>query len=200
MRQLKKSLIMFMLLTLVIASSALAQDSVRTSLSAGLSRNQQTQRYNTSLSMDLFNFSNKCKAQQLKKEEVRLARAKHVRLDNEYTKTGNEKGIFLSNPLMLNGEPLEYGDFNLRSTGELTVCKGGAVEGQRTQVPFRVYLRRNGKTILVPGHERVNPKQIRIDVWDVLKHAEPGDHLIIEAINKEDGAVKRILKLEGLGC
>ena len=102
---------------------------------------------------------------------------------------------------MLNGKPLDYGEFNLQSQGELTVSKGTAITGQTKQVPFYVYLRRNGNKVLIPGKERPDPDQIKIDISEILRYAAPGDQLIIEAVRKEDGPVKRILKLlEGKVC
>lgn len=129
----------------------------------------------------------------------RQERAKEVILDNEYATTGNERGIFLSNPLVLNGKPLVYSEFNIQSKGELTVSKGKAT-GQTVQVPFYVYLRRNGNKVLIPAKERCQVEQIKVEISEILKHAEPGDHLVIEAVRKEDGAVKRILKIVGGGC
>ena len=52
-----------------------------------------------------------------------LDRAKEIMQDNEYTSTGYEQGIFYSNPLILNGKPLDYNVFNVESKGELTVLK-----------------------------------------------------------------------------
>ena len=132
--------------------------------------------------------------------KAREERAKEVMQDNEFASTGYEKGIFFSNPLMLNGKPLEYSEFNLKSKGELTVSKGAAITGETVQIPFYVYLRRNGNKVLIPGKERCDSKQIKIDISEILKHAEPGDHLVIEAVKEEDGPVKRILKLLGGGC
>lgn len=124
-----------------------------------------------------------------------------VMQDSEYQNTGYEKGIFLSNPLMLSGKPLDYGKFNLESKGQLTVCKGAKTPaGQTKPIPFYVYLRRNGNKILIPAKEKSDPKQVKIDLSEIFKYAKPGDHLVIEAVNKEDGRVKRILKLLGGGC
>jgi|SRR5688572_20036308 len=134
-------------------------------------------------------------------KEVKQERAKEVMQDNEYTMTGYEVGTFLDNPLMLDGKPLDYGEFSLTSTGELTVIKGGATTEQTMEVPFYVYLRRDGNKVLIPGMERSDPKQIKIDIAEILQHALRGDHLVIEAVNKEDGSVKRILKLiNDYGC
>ncbi len=144
---------------------------------------------------DFFNFNAILKAQLAKQE-----RAKEVMQDNEYASTGYEEGIFLCNPLLLNGKPLDYGEFNLQSKGELTVSKGAATNGQTTEIPFYVYLRRNGNEVLIPGKERSAPEQINIEISEILRHAAPGDQLVIEAVNKEDGLVKRILKLLGGGC
>ncbi len=126
-------------------------------------------------------------------------RAKEVMQDNEYTSTGHEQGSFYYDPLMLNGKPLDYSAFNVKLKGELTVIKGSAITGETIQVPFYVYLRRNGYKVLIFGKARFDQKQIKIDISEILRYAEPGDHLVIEAANKEDGPVKRILKLPG-GC
>lgn len=133
-------------------------------------------------------------------EKTKEERAKEVMQDNEYLTTGHEEGIFFSNPLMLNGKPLDYGEFNLLAKGELTVSKGAVATGQATQVPFYVSLRINGNKVLIPGKERPDPKQIKVDISEILQYAEPGDYLVIEAVRKEDGPVKRILKLVGGGC
>lgn len=127
-------------------------------------------------------------------------RAKDVMQDNEYTSTGYEKGNFYSNPLMLNGEPLDYRIFNLGSKGELTVIKGAAITAKPTQVPFYIYLRRDGNKVEIAGYETPDKRQTKIDIAQILRHAKPGDLLVIESVNKEDGSVKRILKLLGGGC
>ena len=118
--------------------------------------------------------------------------------DNEYVITGDEVGIFLSNPLMLDGKPLDFGEFSLTSIGELTVIKGTATSQQTTEIPFYIYLRRNGSKVPIPGMERFD--QIKVDIAEILRHAERGDQLVIEAVNKEDGSVKRILKVLGDDC
>ena len=180
MKHLKKSFTLLMLLTSIIGSRTFAQDFV---------------------SIDAIRkFNNDMIVKAELEKETKLERAKEVMQDNEYTITGYEKGTFLGNPLMLNGKPLDYGEFNLQSQGELTVSKGADITGQTTQIPFYVYLRRNGNKILIPGKERSDPNQIKIDISEILRHAAPGDHLVIEAVNKEDGHVKRILKLLSGGC
>jgi hypothetical protein len=69
------------------------------------------------------------------------------------------------------------------------------------QIPFYVYLRRNGAIIKLPGEEAMKPQHVKVDISTILKHAAPGDQLIIEPVNKEDWQAKRILKLlEGGGC
>lgn len=178
MKHLKKSFTLLMLLTLIIGSRTSAQD---LSLEAILNFNLEAMH-------------------KKRGKEVMQERAKEVTQDSEYTSTGYEKGTFFSNPLMLNGKPLDYGVFSLASKGELTVSKQAAITGQTTQVPFYVYLRRHGNKVLIPGKERFDPKQIKIDISEVLRHAVPGDQLVIEAVKKEDGPVKRILKLLGGGC
>lgn len=129
-----------------------------------------------------------------------LARANEVMQNNEYTSTGYEKGNFYCNPLMLNGKPIDYNVFNLESKGELTVIKGAAITGNTTQVPFYVYLRRDGSKVFIPDYGKSDLHQTKIDISEILIYAAPGDQLVIEAVKKEDGSVKRILKLVKDGC
>jgi hypothetical protein len=180
MKHLKRSLTLLMLLTSIIGSRTIAQEFVNMNA--------------------VFKFNNDMIVKAAIAKEVKQERAKEVMQDNEYARTGYEKGTFLGNPLMLNGKPLDYGEFNLASSGELTVIKGAAITGQTTQIPFFVYLRRNGNKVMIPGKERPDQEQIKIEISEILRYAEFGDQLVIEAVNKEDGPVKRILKLLGLGC
>jgi hypothetical protein len=120
--------------------------------------------------------------------------------NSEYTNTGYETGNFLSNPLRLNGKPLDYSDFGMESTGELTVIKEATIHGKTIQVPFYLYLRRNGNKVFIPGNERSDLTRVKINISEILRFAKHGDQLVIEAVRKEDGAVKRILKIPGRGC
>ena len=169
-----------MLFTLVISSRTSAQDSSRT------------------YAHHYFKFASAAEVMQ----QIRAnQRAKEVMQYNEYGSTGYEHGFFLSNPLMLNGKPLDYSVFGLSSKGELTANKSATINRQETQIPFYVFLRRNGNKVLIPGNERPDPKQIKIEISEILRYAKPGDQLIIEPVNKEDGPARRILKLlENDGC
>ena len=180
MKHLKKSVTLLMLLTSIIGSRTFAQDSVDMNA--------------------VFKFNNDMILKAALAKEIKEERAKEVMQDNEYASTGYEAGTFLCNPLMLNVKPLDYGEFDLHTQGELTVAKGAARTGQTTQVPFYVYLRRNGIKLLIPGQERSDPKQTKIEISEILRHAAPGDHLVIEAVRNEDGPVKRILKVLGGRC
>lgn len=177
-----KSFNLFIFLTLIVGSRTFAQDQQLFNLESVLK----------------FDAALKLKA--ARAEDIKRERAKEVMQDNEYESTGHEAGVFFCNPLMLDGKPLDYGEFNLLSTGELTVNKGDSITGHITQVPFYVYLRRRGNKVVIPGMEMSDPGQCKIDIAEILRYAEPGDHLVIEAVRKEDGPVKRILKLLGLGC
>jgi hypothetical protein len=179
MKPIKKTFALLALLTFVTTAPTFAQDSMRTS------------------SQNLFRFAT---AQEIMQNLQLKARAKEIIQDSEYDRTGFEVGIFLDNSLMLDGRPLNYGSFGLQSSGELTVARVEAATGQRTMIPFFVYLRRNGTKLFVPGKERPDVQQLTIDLREVLEHAKPGDQLIIEPVKKEDGPTKRILKLISNGC
>ena len=180
MRHLETPLTLFMILTSFICSRTFAQDifDIRS----------------------VMKFNNDMMIKTVLEKQVKQELANEVMQDNEYNSTGYEDGIYLSNPLMLNGKPLDYGEFNLASTGQLTVHKGTTIAGETTPVPFYAYLRRNGIKLPIPGKERPDTYQTGIDLSEILRYAAPGDHLVIEAVNKKDGAVKRILKLLNVGC
>src|SRR6187431_1615072 len=93
MKWLKRSFILSMLLASTMGSRAFAQDAFN---------------YNASLK-----FSRDWTVRAERDKERKQERAKEVMLDNEYAITGDEEGIFLSNPLMLDGMPLDYGEFSL---------------------------------------------------------------------------------------
>jgi hypothetical protein len=92
MNHLKKTFTLSMLLTLIISSRTIAQDSFRFASATEV-------------------------MQQMRAKQ----RAREIMQDNEYVSTGYEKGTFLVNPLMLNGEPLDYSIFGLRSKGRIDV-------------------------------------------------------------------------------
>jgi hypothetical protein len=180
----KKSPVLALIMTAIIVLPSTAQNNA----------NSMT------VSRELYLFHAKLKLDHAQKEQAKQTRAKEVRQDNEYIVTGKEKGIFLSDPLMLDGRPLDYGEFDIRSTGEMTVNKGSSGVSASVMVPFYVYLKRNGSKVLIPGRERPDARQLKIEVSEILDHAEPGDLLVIEAVNEEDGSIKRILKVLGGGC
>lgn len=205
MTHLKNSII---LLTLVASSTALAQ--VLTASNAKHIENDTQVKQTDVLKCNpspgtstvfqsLLSFDANLNSKRAIMEDARKLRAKEVIQDNEYKVTGKEKGIFLENSLMLNGAPLDYGDFTLLSTGELTVVKGGAKIGETVPVPFRVYLRRDGRKLPIETESKCS-SQMKVDLSEILKSAEPDDLLVIEAVNEEDGLVKRVLKLINPGC
>jgi hypothetical protein len=128
---------------------------------------------------------------------LNTGRQKEVMQDSEFLPTGQAIGNFYGNPLRMDGQPLEYSTFKIKSKGELTVIKGDAVTGQTIQIPFYIYLRRNGTMVKLPGEDLLKSKHMKIEMSTILELAEPGDRLIVEPANKEDWKAKRILKLFG---
>ena len=81
-------------------------------------------------------------------------RAKEVMQDNEFVRNGLAMGNFLYNPLLIDGQLLDYSKFSIKSKGELTLIKGSYVAGRAIQIPFYVYLRRNGAILKIPVRMR----------------------------------------------
>ena len=115
--------------------------------------------------------------------------------DNEFLRNGQPTGNFFCNPLLIDGQPLDYSKFSMQSKGELTIVKGSPVIGLSIQIPFYVYLRRNGVMIKLPGEDVSKSKYEKIEISTILKLAKPGDQLILEPANQKDWLAKRVLKL-----
>lgn len=129
----------------------------------------------------------------------RVAKAKAITLDNEFQE--NEEGKnsnFYSNPLLLNGLPLEYADFSPFSEGRLTVVEGNPASSAAKSIPFKIYLRRGGK-IIHEGASDTKREVTETELSKILSIARDGDHLVIEPARKKDWKAKRILRVPG-GC
>lgn len=119
-------------------------------------------------------------------------------IDNEYVDRGEAIGNFYCNPLRLSGSVFDYNTFTLESKGELTLVKGDLKTGKMVEIPFSVYLRREGK--LVAGSCVDGVVYTKIEIAAILGYAEKGDELVVEPFNKEDWPAKRIVRIEWQGC
>lgn len=129
----------------------------------------------------------------------RIAKAQAVALDNELEQFDEcQNANFFDNPLLLNGKPLEYADFDASSRGTLTVVEGDPKSPAAAKIPFKIYLRRAG-AIITAGKSDINKEVTEIEISEILSLALPDDHLIIVPARKSDWKAKRILKITG-GC
>ena len=112
----------------------------------------------------------------------------------------NEEGkdvYFPCNPVHLAGYPL-VGAEMIRAKEELSVVECQQDQPTATKIPFRVYLRRDGK-IIETGHSSSTRQHFQIELLAVLEEAENGDLLIINPVRKRDFRAKRIFKVVN-GC
>lgn len=125
-----------------------------------------------------------------------------VKQNNEFLRSSNGEGtVFYANPLLLNGELLDYGAFDLSSSGELTVVKGNPESKDAKPIPFYVSIRRNGEIISDKKMPFLNKALYKINLSDIFLFSQPGDMLIVNPVRSEDWRAKRILKLLGTnGC
>jgi hypothetical protein len=134
-------------------------------------------------------------------EKFRQQRAKEVAQDNEFEHHDvGENENFSSNPLMLNGNSLDYGNFNLQSKGVLTLVKGNLLTVKVTPIPFYVSIRRNGKILDDKNMLFLNKTLYKINLSKIFPFSKDGDMLIINPVNVENWKAKRILKLISGGC
>lgn len=119
-----------------------------------------------------------------------------IERDNETER--NELGKdepFYADPIIIDGKPFDYNNFNLRTTGKLSVVRGDPRSPERTKIPFEISLRRNG-VIVYPSPVPLFYKQFySIEISEVFKYAQVNDHLIIRPVKKEHYKAKRILNL-----
>jgi hypothetical protein len=149
--------------------------------------------------------------------------ARDVMQNSEFELTTVAKeSVIPSNPLVLNGEKLDYSTFDLNSRGFLTLVKevhetaaakstivrtsitNAMPEKAKTVVltpiPFSVSIRRNGVMVEDKKMNFLNKKLYKVNLSDVFPFSKPRDVLIINPVNPEDWKAKRILKLLNQGC
>jgi hypothetical protein len=127
--------------------------------------------------------------------------AQAVMQDNElaYNAIG-QNAPFHTNPLQLNGQLLDYGNFDLNSRGFLAIVRGNPDSKDAQAVPFTVSIRRNGKIIENKKILFLNKTIHKINLAEILPFCKDGDLLILNPTRAEDWKAKRILKLLFGGC
>lgn len=129
-------------------------------------------------------------------EGIAQSKVAFVRLTSVIQPTSQKRQvIFYCNPLLLDNKPFNYTDFSVTSRGILTVVTGNPETTDVEKIPFRIYLRRNGKTIN-RGASDTTRAVTTIDIASVLAIAKPGDNLIIDPVRKSDVKAKRSIKLK----
>ncbi|RRA99793.1 hypothetical protein [Larkinella rosea] len=103
--------------------------------------------------------------------------------------------VFAHNPLVLDGIELDYSFFSLTSRGKLAVVAGDPNSADAVKIPFRAYLRRDGKP-LNKGQATTVCERDEVELSEVLASAQVGDELVIEPTRKEDAVAKRIIRLK----
>jgi len=106
----------------------------------------------------------------------------------------NKKKEVARNPLVLNGQPLDYGIFSAASRGKLTVTAINAAKTE-AKVPFRIYLKR-GDVVINRGMSSDTRELKEIYVEEILNMARFGDKLVVEYIQKEKETTKCVIVLE----
>jgi hypothetical protein len=129
-------------------------------------------------------------------KEADYKRAKEVMQNNEFEKSGCSVQV---NPLAVDGKALDYGTFDLNTKGVLSLFNGQAETKQAQNIPFYVYVRRNGEIIEDKTMTFLNKELYKINLSDIFSFCKNGDLLIIKPARAEDWMAKRILKLLG-GC
>jgi hypothetical protein len=121
-------------------------------------------------------------------------KSKLVMQDNELQRSkAGQDANFYCNPLVLNGQSLDYSNFTINSKGQLAVVAGDPLSAHTSKVPFYISLRRNGKIVEDRRMDFLNKPVYSIEISNVLSFSRTGDQLIITPAT--DWKAKRILKI-----
>ena len=99
-----------------------------------------------------------------------------------------------ANSLILNGKLLNEDTFWKGRKGKLALVKGNPNSKDATKVPFRIYLKHEGK-IVTNGLSSETREQYEVEVAPILALALSGDELVIESARKSDSQTKRVINL-----
>lgn len=110
----------------------------------------------------------------------------------ERNEEGKNTSIY-ANPVLLNGQPLDYSKFSLKSQGLLTLMKGNPTSVEAVKIPFRLYLRRNG--MIVYEKKSGANKLTEVEISDILALSKPGDQIILNPTEKANFKAKRVINV-----
>lgn len=116
---------------------------------------------------------------------------------NELVPQDTPGRYFYCNPLLLDGQPVDWQTFTVETRGTLTLVHDDPGSGAPTRIGFSVSLRRNGKVLDEPKSALLNRAVFEVDLGEILAFARVGDHLIIDPVTPSDWRAKRIIEL---GC
>jgi hypothetical protein len=104
----------------------------------------------------------------------------------------NDRAFY--NSLLINGKPLINEQFSLSSRGVLTMVMNDTKTKEKTVVLFKIYLKRQNNIVPLGG-SAYESELSEIEVYDILKFANLGDHLIIEPVDKKQQTATRVIFL-----
>ena len=122
--------------------------------------------------------------------------------DNEFERSvvGQTEDVHC-NPLLLDGQPLDYEAFNLESTGELTMVIGDPNNPDSQRIPFSVQLRSNGSVGQISDLKNYRVHTVEsLEVSEILANAKGGDMLIITPSLPQYWKAKRIIMVKNSKC
>ena len=105
------------------------------------------------------------------------------------------------NPILLNGQPLDYDNFTLESTGELTIVTGDPSQPDSQRIPFSVQLKSDGSVGQITDLKNyLVHSVVSLDVSEILENAKGGDLLIITPALPQHWKAKRIIQIKNSNC
>ncbi|WAC09850.1 hypothetical protein [Dyadobacter pollutisoli] len=90
-----------------------------------------------------------------------------------------------NNSVLLNGVAVEFTQLSSINRGVISLVKGNPQAMVKTNVPFKVYLKRQGK--LIDGDSYAyHYAMLQYEIANILKFAQAGDDIIIDPVDKKN--------------
>lgn len=107
----------------------------------------------------------------------------------------NAADNFYANPLLLNGESVEFSVFSSVNRGMISLVKGNPESETKTKTPFYIYIKRAGRMVDAYSYAH-NNAVTEFEMAEILKFAQVGDQIIIDPANKNEQVGRRIITVK----
>ena len=100
-----------------------------------------------------------------------------------------------NNSFLIDGKQVNMDQLSTISRGLLSIEINNTESGKTDRIPFLIYLKRAGKIVDADAYAHNNLVE-SIEISEVLQAAQPGDELVIDAVNKDVTTMRRVVVIK----